>query len=231
MNRPPLPPPVSKLALRLGADPDARFETVGFSQSGSMRPNLKTGLWLPFTARQTMSVRTCQFTWKARFRPLSYLAVTDALEAGRGRLDVTAFGFIPLVRTKPSAALLRGELIRYLAELPLAPDAILHNRHLDWSVIDASTLAVRAGTGETACEVVFSLGPEGRIRSAFCADRPASGAPPFTCLPWRGVFADDHQQQGRWIPAKAEVGWGIDGREELYWKGKITDWHVNNRLA
>jgi len=222
-----LPQAVTELALRLGADPAAKFESVSFSQTGSMRPNLKSRLWLPFTARQTMSVRTCQFTWKARFRPLGYLAVTDALERGGGRLDVTAFGFIPLVRTKPGAALLRGELIRYLAELPLAPDAILHNHHLDWREIDAATLAVSAGTGETACEVVFSLGAEGRIRSAFCADRPASGEPPFTSMPWRGVFvADERQHEGRWIPSAAQVGWEIDGREEFYWKGEIRDWRT-----
>lgn len=219
-----LPPVVSDLALRLGADPDCPFDTVGFSQRGSMRISLTSRLWLPFTARQTMSVRSCAFVWNARFLPLGYMAVTDALESGAGRLDVTALGMIPVARSKPSAALSRGELIRYLAELPLAPDAILLNRDLNWREIDASTFAVTSGLGDAACEVVLGLGPDRRIISAFCADRAASTTPPFAPMPWRGVFSDYSEVNGRWIPSVAQVAWVIDGKEESYWRGQIRDW-------
>lgn len=220
----PLPLAVSELALRLGADPGRAFDMVSISQSGRMRLTLKSKLWLPFTARQTMSVKTCAFAWNARFMPLGYLAVTDALEEGVGRLDVTALGFIPLARSKANAALTRGELIRYLAELPLLPDAMLHNRDLAWRELDASTLAVTAGAGDTACEVVFSLGPNKHIISAFCANRSASTTPSFASMPWRGVFANYRQQQGRWIPSSAQVGWVIDGKELVYWQGRIERW-------
>ena len=47
-------------------------------------------------------------------------------------MDVLALGFIPLVRAQHTTALQRGELMRYLAELAWAPDAILHNPHLRW---------------------------------------------------------------------------------------------------
>jgi len=97
-----LPKVVSALALRLGADPESAFETVDFSQTGLMRISLKSWLWLPFCARQTMAVRSCAFAWNARFLPLGYMTVTDALEDGVGRLDVTALGMIPVVRSTPS---------------------------------------------------------------------------------------------------------------------------------
>ena len=51
--------------------------------------------------------------------------VCDALNDGIGRLEVTALGFIPLVRTVSTSALVRGEPMRYLAEFAWAPDAIL----------------------------------------------------------------------------------------------------------
>lgn len=219
-----LPQMVSDLALRLGADSNCPFDTVGFSQTGSMRISLKSRLWLPFTARQTMSVRSCAFAWNARFRPLGYMTVTDALEDGIGRLDVTALGMIPVASSKSSAALTRGELIRYLAELPLAPDAMLHNRDLAWREIDASTIAVTAGSGDNNCEVIVGLGTDQRIISAFCADRAASATPPFAPMPWRGAFSDYRQENGRWIPSAAQVGWVIDGKEDIYWKGMIRDW-------
>lgn len=219
-----LPQLVSDMALRLGADPGCDVETVSFSQTGAMRISLQSRLWLPFTARQTMAVKSCGFAWNARFLPLGYMKVTDAFEDGVGRLDVTALGMIPVARSKPSAALTRGELIRYLAELPLAPDAMLHNGDLGWREIDAATIAVTAGSGDTSCEVVLGLGPEQRIISAFCADRAASATPPFAPMPWRGAFADYRKQNGRWIPTAAEVGWVINGKNDIYWRGRMQDW-------
>ena len=46
---------------------------------------------------------------------------------GEGRFDIVALGFIPIARAKHTPALVRGELMRYLAEIPWAPDAILCN--------------------------------------------------------------------------------------------------------
>jgi hypothetical protein len=131
---------------------------------------------------------------------------------------------IPIARAKPNAALTRRERIRYFAELPLAPDAMLHNRDLGGRDIDASTLIVTAGARETACDVVFALGPDQRIASVFCADRAASTTPPFAPMRWRGQFFDDRQQRGRWIPSAARAGWEVDERDSPYWQGFIKDW-------
>ncbi|MEQ1731491.1 MAG: DUF6544 family protein [Vicinamibacterales bacterium] len=103
---------------------------------------------------------------------------------------MTALGLLSVVRSKPNAAPTRGELIRYMAELPLLPDAMLHNCNLAWREIDASTIAITASSGETACEVVLGLGPGKRIISAFCTDRASSATPPFAPIPWRGAFSD-----------------------------------------
>jgi hypothetical protein len=140
-----LPNEVRALALRLGADP---LRVTGHSvlrQDGEMKLSLASQRWHRFSARQTMAVTSCAFAWHARFSPFGYLSVTDALKAGRGQLDVTALGLIPLVRSAPSVALTKGEMLRYLAELPFAPDAMLHNRGLTWQVMEANQLAVRCG--------------------------------------------------------------------------------------
>ena len=219
-----LPSAVRDLALRLGADPVPGPETVTLNQIGQMKLGLRSTRWLPFTARQTLSVRSSAFAWRARFRPFGYLSVTDAFENGTGRLDVTALGFIPLVRTQPISALTRGELMRYLAELAFVPDAILHNRQLRWRVDDATRFSVSAGAGMEAVEVTLSLGRDGRIAGIHAADRPRSVTEPFLPTPWRGHFSDYRQQMGRWIPFAAKVAWVIDGVETLYWRGILTDW-------
>lgn len=222
-----LPKAVRDLALRLGADPTRVVGQVQLTQSGEMKLSLDAQTWLPFSAQQTMSVTNCAFSWRARFWPLGYLSVIDALHTGKGRLDVTALGFIPLVRTKPSAALTKAEMLRYLAELPFAPDAILHNPALSWHAVDANQLAVSCGTGAMRSEVVFALDANGRVASASASDRPRSATAPHLPTPWRGAFSDYRHQHGRWIPFSGQVAWVIDGVENLYWRGSLTRWAMS----
>lgn len=223
-----LPPAVYDLAMRLGADPKSEPRDVRLTQTGRMKTALDAKSWMPFTATQAISVRQCEFDWLARAGPLGMISARDALAAGEGRLDVTALGFIPIGRAPHTPALVRGELMRYLAELPWAPDAILHNTALRWRKDGPDALAVAAGSGETASEVVLSLDSEGRISGGFAPDRPRSATAPILPTPWRGRFSDYRRHNDRWLPFAGEVAWEIDGEEIVYWQGKIEHWEMGS---
>lgn len=221
-----LPAIAHDLALRLGASPARIGGPDTLTQSGRMKLKLESDLWLPFTASQTLEVTSCAFSWRARFWPLGYLTVLDALVAGMGRMDVTALGVFPVVRAKASAALTKGELLRYLAELPYVPDAMLHNPTLEWRDAGSNQLAVATGTGDVRAEVLFTLDPDGRIASVRAEDRPRSAVPPTLPTPWEGEFADYRLQQGRWVPFAGQVAWVIGGQRRLYWRGVLTGWSL-----
>lgn len=228
-----LPAAVYDLAMRLGVKPDVKRSSVRLTQTGRMKRSLNTESWLSFTASQTISTHVCEFDWRARAGPLGLIAARDALQDGDGHFDVTALGFIPIVRAEHSSALIRGELMRYLAELTWAPDAILHNTALRWRVDGPDKLAVSAGLGNAAAEVVLSLDSEGRIAGSYAPDRPRSASAPFLPTPWRGRFWDYRRHDGLWIPFSGEVAWVIDQKEEIYWQGRIEQWHAitNDRLG
>ena len=189
-----------------------------------MRQNLKSASWIAFTATQTLSTRDCAFDWRARFGPFGLISVRDALEHGRGRLDVKALGIVPIASAPRTPELIRGELMRYLAELPWAPAAILLNSELCWREAGPDALAVNAGAGETLTEVVLSLDNDGRIVRAFAPDRPRSVGKAYLPTPWRARFSDYRLHEGRWIPFAGEVAWEIDGKPEVYWQGTIKTW-------
>ena len=219
-----LPATVYDLAVRLGADPISDPRDVRLKQTGRMKPKLDSASWMSFTATQTISTRTCAFDWLAHAGPFGMISARDALSVGEGRLDVTALGFIPIAHAEHSPALVRGELMRYLAELAWAPDAILHNTELRWRKDGPDALAVSAGSGETASEVVLSLDNEGRIAGVFAPDRPRSVAASLLPTPWRGRFSDYRLHEGWWLPFAGEVAWDIDGKEIIYWQGRIEQW-------
>lgn len=221
-----LPAAVRDLALRLGAIEAKAPRDIRLKQGGRMKQKLESTTWMAFKATQSIAVTACGFDWRARFGPFGAVTARDALVEGHGQLDITALGFIPLGRTQRSVALTRGELMRYLAELPLAPDAIFHNRQLRWRDAGADVLGVSAGSGESACEVLFSLDSEGRVGGCFATDRPRSAKAPFLPTPWHGRFSDYRLHEGRLLPFSAEVAWEIDGREIVYWQGRMLDWKM-----
>lgn len=179
---------------------------------------------MAFKASQAISIGACAFEWRARFGPFGLVSACDVLKEGEGRLDVIALGFIPIARTARSPALMRGELMRYVAELAWAPDAILLNANLRWRVDGPDRIAVAAGAGETAVEVMLGLDGDGRIATAFAPDRPRSATPPELPTPWRGRFFNYREHDGYWIPFAGEVAWVIDGKEDVYWQGRIETW-------
>jgi len=219
-----LPAAVYDLAQRLCVKSDQRQVGVKLTQTGRMRQNLKSTSWMAFTATQTLSTRDCTFDWRARFGPLGLISVRDALERGRGRLDVKALGIVPIASAPRTPELMRGELMRYLAELPWAPAAILLNTELRWREAGQDALAVSAGAGETLTEVVLDLDSDGRIVGAFAPDRPRSVGKAYLPTPWRGQFTDYRLHEGRWIPFAGEVAWEIDGKPEVDWQGTIKTW-------
>ena len=222
-----LPAAVYDLALRLGANPEMNRTTVNLTQTGRMKPG-GAAQWMSFSAKQTIATRKCAFEWLARAGPLGMVSVCDALNDGEGRLDVLGLGIVPISRAEHSSALMRGELMRYLAELAWAPDAILLNTELRWREDGPDKLAVSAGARETAAEVILSLDSEGRIVGAFAPDRPRSAKAPYLPAPWRGRFSDYRRHNGMWLPFAGEVGWEIDGVEETYWQGRIEHWDTQN---
>jgi hypothetical protein len=150
------------------------------------------------------------------------------VEGRRGRLDVLALGILLISRAGHSSALMRGELMRYLAELAWAPDAILLNTELRWREDGPDKLTVSAGSCETTAEVALSLDSQGRIVGAFAPDRPRSAKAPYLPAPWRGRFSDYRRHKDMWLTFAGEVGWEIDGVEEIYWQDRMEHLDTQN---
>ena len=219
-----LPGAVYDLAMRLGVKPGSNRADVTLTQTGRMKRSLASQSWMAFTATQTISTRVCAFDWRAKFGPFGVITARDALVEGEGCLDIAVFGLIPIARTAHTPALVRGELMRYLAELAWAPAAILFNTALRWRVDGADTLAVSAGAGVTTSEVILTLDAAGRIVGGYAPDRPRSATAPIMPTPWRGRFSDYRLHKGVWLPFAGEVAWEIDGTAVTYWEGRIEKW-------
>jgi len=231
------PSGVREIALRLGADPNHAPAAVRLEQSGRLRA-VGSKRWMAFTATQTISNQHCAFDWRARAGFARALSARDALSVDGGLFELGLFGVIPLRRAPGSLELLKGQSMRYLAELAWAPDALLHNADVRWreagrDAFDVSispctklTRAVLPHDDASAAQVRLTFDEQGRFVEAFASDRPRSVQAHFEPTPWRARFFDYRRHCGRWLPFAGAVAWLIDGREEVYWEGRIERWEL-----
>ena len=224
-----LPREVRELAERLGATGDAAWSSVTLSQRGTMR-NDPAGWAMWFRAVQTIDLQHCEFTWRAAAGPFGCISVIDSFKDGQAKLEARLFGWLPIALANGGAALAKGEIMRYLAELAFAPDAIVCNPLLAWTVINETTLRVSAGRNESRGEVELRLDGTGRIAGVFALDRPRKEGSGFVERPWQGRFFDYRRHQGRWLPFAGEVGWVLDGQSFVAWRGELTGWQAGAGL-
>jgi hypothetical protein len=151
----------------------------------------------------------------------------DYLFAGLGGLEVKALGFLKLAHQVGGQDMAEGEALRYLAELPWNPDAILMNQDLVWTVVSPTTLRVAHG----AAAITFVLDNDGLPQSMSAPSRGYLDKGRIRPLPWRGRFSDYRRVSGRLLPTRGEVAWVIEEAEFIYWRAKLTAWSAGRTGA
>jgi hypothetical protein len=154
---------------------------------------------LRFTAVEEFAVEEVAFSRRAHFpiMPLVSLRVVDRYGAGEGFLEARLFGLVPVMRTRGQATA-EGEAMRYLAELPWVPQAMVANRQLEWRELDAQTVeeATRVGSARVAVRLAFDAA--GDIVGGSADARPRPEGKKIVARPWGGVFSD--YARGRQYP-------------------------------
>lgn len=221
---PDLPDEVRALALRLGAREGATGSTVALEQRGTMR-TAPGGRPVVFTARQTIALDATGFEWRAKCGPFGAVSVIDYLRPESWGVRVRLLGLIPIARFIDSPAALKGETMRYLAELPWAPDAILRNPCLNWKVVDPHTFIVSSRDGGD--EVTLRLSPNGLVASIDASNRPRIEGDATVERPWHGAFSDYQCFDSRTVPTRAEVSWILPTGAFKTWEGEVTGWALH----
>lgn len=224
--RPLLPEAVVRLHRRaLSGGPGASApRLVRLHQHGEMwqRPD---GPALRFRAVQEIAVRAVAFRWRAWFPlgpllPLPKVVVTDELDDGAGRLVARALGVLPVLR-ESGPAITEGQLLRYLAELPWAPHALVENHALQWRELADGSLEVGAACGGTHAAVRLELDETGIARASAPA-RPRLVGGVAVPTPWGGSFADYAVLGGIRVPTRARVWWDLPEGRFTYWRATVS---------
>lgn len=177
---------------------------------------------LPIEADQWTGTRAPGLVWSARGAMMGVpLSVVDSYVDGEGLLEARVLGAFRIAGgTGPEFA--KGELMRYLAELPLYPDAILNARGLKWRQIDETTVEVSARSAHGTAALRFVFDGSGDIVGVQADDRPMTVGDRTVPTPWRGTFSKYRKFGSYRIPSYGEVGWVLDDGLFTYWQGQVV---------
>jgi hypothetical protein len=223
-----LPAPVQRFFRAVLKDGQPIVAAVNLSQRGLFNMSETENKWSPFTATQLVTTQHLGFDWDARIQmaPGVTAFVHDAYVLGEGKLHASLLGLLTVadVGNTPQAA--QGELLRFFAEMPWYPTALLPSQGVCWEPIDETSARATLTDGPTTVSLVFKFNAEGAIATIRAEARHRDA---LTTMPWNGRFWEYAVRNGMLIPLEGEVGWEYPEGTRLYYKGKVTE--INYEFA
>lgn len=218
-----LPLPVQRYLRAVMSPEAAPFTTARLRQTGEFNLSAEGEQWAPFTADQLTVLAPKGFDWDARIRgPLGLtIFVRDAYILQQGSLCAALEGgIITLSDQPPSDELSRGQLMRFLAELPWYPPAAL-DPAVTWQPIDDHSARAELADGPISATLVFRFGHDGLIESVRADARGRTVGDRIEPTPWGGRFWDYAEFNGWRVPQRGEVAWFLPEGPRPYWRGRL----------
>ncbi len=190
----------------------------------AMSGRIKVGLWLPFTAEQTVDGRS--FTWRARVGPgpLTPLRVVDRYADGAGSTEGVLLGRVSLfhaddVNTARSAATRAA-----IESVVFAPACVLPGGGVAWRAESEHVIVARFDLPPERPEVRVRIDERGSIRAVRALRWGNAGEKTFQYIPFGGEVHAERRFGDFVVPSTLSVGWWFDtARYAAFFKANILD--------
>jgi len=219
-----LPAPVRRYFRTVLQEGQPLVVAASLAHEGTFNMGEGAERWIGFTSTQRVVTRRPGFVWDARMAmmPGVPVRVHDAYVAGEGILHATLFGLVPLVNLRGTPEVAEGELMRYLAEAPWYPTALLPSQGVRWDGVDDTSAQATLTDGPVALTMLFRFDRDGLIGAARAAARGRTVGKAVIPTPWEGRWTRYDVRDGMRVPTDGEVAWILPEGPWPYWRGRIT---------
>ncbi len=220
-----LPAPVQRYFRAVLTDGQPIIATATINMTGSMNLSATVEQWKPFTSLQRVVTRRPGFLWDARVAmfPGVPACVVDSYIAGHGRLIAKVFGLLKVADLQGEGEIARGEFMRYFAESPWYPTALLPSQGVRWEAVDDNSASAIIVDGRINLGLLFRFNDAGLITSVHAESRGASVGKDgvMVMLPWDCGLSDYQPQDGMLIPMAGEAAWVRPEGRKVYFVGHV----------
>jgi hypothetical protein len=182
--------------------------------------------WKPFSSEQRVATQRPGLLWNANIQMLPGLPVrvVDSCIAGQGLLHAAVLGLFSVAQAQGQGSdeLARGEFMRWFAEAPWYPTALLPSQGVRWQAVDDTSANATMVCGPLTVTLLFRFNTAGLIDSFRAESRGHGVGQEMRMLPWEGRWSDYRVQDGMTLPFTGEVGWVWPDGPRPYFVGHVT---------
>lgn len=179
---------------------------VGVLMSGRIR----VGLWLPFTAEQTVDGRS--FTWRARVGrgPLTPLRVIDRYADAAGSTEGRLLGRVTLFHTEDVNTARSAATRAAIESVVFAPPCVLPDRGVAWHAETDDLIVARFDLPPEQPEIRVHIDEYGAIQAVSALRWGNAGEKTFQYIPFGGDVHAERRFGDLVLPSTLSVGWWFD---------------------
>jgi hypothetical protein len=218
-----LPAPVQRYFRTVLKDGQPMVVAARMEHAGTFNASESGEQWKSFTSTQQVVTRRPGFDWDGRIAMLPGVPVRvhDAYVSGEGILHATLLGLITLAELRGTREMAQGELMRYLAEAPWYPTALLPSQGVRWETVDESSAKATLRDGEVSVALLFRFDAHGLVASVRSEARGRMVEGKVVPTPWEGRWWRYEVREGMRVPLEGEVAWLLPGGAHPYWRGRV----------
>ncbi len=223
-----LPAPVQRYFRAVLKDGQAIVSAVTIEMAGSINMSSTAEQWKAFSSKQRVVTSTAGFRsgfmWDARISMLPGMEVhvLDAYIAGKGLLRAAMLGLFTVADMSGGGEMARGEFMRFFAETPWYPTALLPSQGVQWAAVDGASANASINDGAVTLTLLFHFNDAGLIDSVRAEARGGMVGKEMLMRPWECGLSDYQLQDGMLIPMAGEAAWIQPEGRTTYFKGAIT---------
>jgi hypothetical protein len=219
-----LPAPVQRYFRAALKDGQPIISAVTIDIAGTFNMSPTGEQWKPFTSRQRVVTRHPGFMWDAKIAMLPgvKVRVVDSYIAGNGLLRATVQGLFTMADLRGDGDIARGEFMRWFAEVPWYPTALLPSQGVRWEAVDDRSANATLVDGPLILTLLFRFNDAGLIGSFRAEARGGMVGDKMIIAPWEGVWSNYQTRDGVQVPFTGEVAWMRPEGRKPYFIGTVT---------
>jgi hypothetical protein len=197
---------------------------VTFAMKGTFNQSATGEHWKSFRSRQRVVTRRPGFLWDARISMLPGLRVrvVDSYVAGSGHLHAAVAGLVTVADMQGGGEVAHDEFMRYFAETPWYPTALLPSQGVRWTAVDERSAHATLADGPLSLTLLFRFNGDGLVDSVHSDARGALVDGRMVMMPWECSMSRYARRNGMMVPDSGEAAWMRPAGRKAYFRGTLT---------
>ena len=223
-----LPEPVQTYFAYSLKEDQPYISYVKLKHTGDFRQD-ENQKWMPIEGEEYFTTETPGFIWigKISLLPLVWITGIDKYLEGKGAFQIKLLSIFTIADAPRGKELDESELMRWLAEAPLFPTALLPSNYLHWKPVDSDSANAVIDYAGGKVEALFHFDKKGKIVQ-MTADRYRAVDNSFVKEKWHGLYSNYATTKNLTVPWDIEVSWNTEVGNFTYAKFKIKEIQYDN---